>query len=254
MLTNKNQQIYVAHAELFFNLLSYNISMNTKSPLLTNENLQNTTEAPTGIPTFAHNATHYHMILDKSGSMESHYVEILQALNTKFDSIRATQAEHPEIPIYVSLTVFNDEPELIFEQRPASELRPLTEADYQLGGMTALLDATGTVIERMQYLLRHDLEHHNANAMVVIYTDGFENASKRYTYDQIGRKIKQLGSDNRWTFTFVGADIDAWDLASRIQFNRSNVFSSKKAEVSNSMSFLSSEFSKIVYEKKLKLK
>jgi hypothetical protein len=225
--------------------------MNSNSPKHPNQNHHSAQESPAGIPTFAQDAAHYHLILDKSGSMESHYGEILQALNKKFDSIRATQAEHPEIPIYVSLTLFSDGPELVFEQKPACELRSLTEAEYVLDGMTALLDAVGMVLGRMQYLLGHDLKHHNANAVVVIYTDGMENASRRYTCGDIGAKIKKLSADDRWSFTFVGADIDAWDVASRINFNRSNVFSSSKESVGESMSFLSDSFSKIIYDKKM---
>ncbi|NBU72935.1 MAG: VWA domain-containing protein, partial [Bacteroidetes bacterium] len=195
-------------------------------------------------PTYAQDATHYHLILDKSGSMSTHYVETLQALNNKFEGIRATQSDHPDIPIFVSLTLFSDSPELVFEQRSAAELRPLTEADYALNGMTALLDATGTVIERMQYLLRHDIKNHNANAMVLIFTDGHENASRRFTYADIGEKIKRLGSDPAWSFAFVGADIDAWDVASRINFNRSNVYSSYKRDVGHTMHMLTNEFEK----------
>lgn len=225
--------------------------MNSNNPQNPGKNQPSATESPAGAPTFAQDATHYHMILDKSDSMRTHYEEILHALNKKFESIRATQAEHPEIPIYVSLTLFSNEPELVFEQRPASELRPLTHAEYVLDGMTGLLDAVGTVIDRMQYLLGHDLKHHNANAVVVIYTDGMENASRRYTYENIGAKIKKLSADDRWLFTFVGADMDAWDVASRINFKRSNVFSASKESVGESMSFLSMEFSKIISDKKM---
>jgi len=225
--------------------------MNSNNPQNPDQNHHSAPESSAGTPTFAQDATHYHLILDKSGSMKSHYGEILQALNKKFDSIRATQAEHPEIPIYVSLTLFSDEPELVFEQKPACALRSLSEGEYVLDGMTGLLDAVGTVIDRMQYLLGHDLKHHNANAVVVIYTDGMENASRRYTYENIGAKIKKLSADERWSFTFVGADMDAWDVASRINFKRSNVFSASKESVGDSMSFLSMEFSKIIHDKKM---
>jgi uncharacterized protein YegL len=185
------------------------------------------------------NATYYHLILDKSGSMNSHYNETLEGLNEKLLSIQNIQKRNPEIPIYVSLTLFSDSPELVFENVPASELQPLTKADYVLDGMTGLLDAVGTVVNRMEYLLNRQIRENNANAMVVIFTDGMENASRMYTYEQVGAKIKALEESNRWSFAFVGADMDAWSAARRLNFEQSKVYSSRKSNVKETMEFMS---------------
>ena len=185
------------------------------------------------------NATYYHLILDKSGSMNSHYNETLEGLNEKLLSIQNIQKRNPEIPIYVSLTLFSDSPELVFENVPASELQPLTKADYVLDGMTGLLDAVGTVVNRMEYLLNRQIRENNANAMVVIFTDGMENASRMYTYEQVGPKIKALEESNRWSFAFVGADMDAWSAARRLNFEQSKVYSSRKSNVKETMEFMS---------------
>lgn len=185
------------------------------------------------------NATYYHLILDKSGSMNSHYNETLEGLNEKLLSIQNIQKRNPEIPIYVSLTLFSDSPELVFENVPANELQPLTKTDYVLDGMTGLLDAVGTVVNRMEYLLNRQIRENNANAMVVIFTDGMENASRMYTYDQVGAKIKALEESNRWSFAFVGADMDAWSAARRLNFEQSKVYSSRKSNVKETMEFMS---------------
>ncbi|MFM7722757.1 MAG: vWA domain-containing protein [Bacteroidota bacterium] len=185
------------------------------------------------------NATYYHLILDKSGSMNSHYNETLEGLNEKLLSIQNIQKRNPEIPIYVSLTLFSDSPELVFENVPASELQPLTKTDYVLDGMTGLLDAVGTVVNRMEYLLNRQIRENNANAMVVIFTDGMENASRMYTYEQVGAKIKALEELNRWSFAFVGADMDAWSAARRLNFEQSKVYSSRKSNVKETMEFMS---------------
>jgi len=185
------------------------------------------------------NATYYHLILDKSGSMNSHYNETLEGLNEKLLSIQNIQKRNPEIPIYVSLTLFSDSPELVFENVPASELQPLTKTDYVLDGMTGLLDAVGTVVNRMEYLLNRQIRENNANAMVVIFTDGMENASRMYTYEQVGAKIKALEESSRWSFAFVGADMDAWSAARRLNFEQSKVYSSRKSNVKETMEFMS---------------
>ena len=53
------------------------------------------------------NATHYHIVLDKSGSMQSHYKETLEGLNEKLHSIKAIQERNLDQPIYVSLHLYH---------------------------------------------------------------------------------------------------------------------------------------------------
>lgn len=181
------------------------------------------------------NATFYHLILDKSGSMQSCYIQTLSGLNEKFLSIKNTQLQNPEVPIYVSLTLFSNEAKTIFEFIPASELPEIKPNDYILDGMTALCDAMGKVISRMKFQLRDIIQNDDADVMVVVFTDGYENASRHYTYSEIGKLVLELQNTGKWGFTFYGADIDAWDAASKMNFQQSKVFSSKSEEVSSTM-------------------
>jgi hypothetical protein len=196
------------------------------------------------------NATFYHLILDKSGSMNSHYQETLEGLNEKLMSIQNIQRRNPEIPIFVSLTLFSDQPELVFENRPASELTLLTNQDYVLDGMTGLLDAVGTVVNRMEYILARSIRENNANAMVVIFTDGMENASRMFSYEEVGAKIKSLEESGKWSFAFIGADIDAWSAARRMRFEQSKVYSSKKRNVKETLGMMACELEASVQLKK----
>jgi len=196
------------------------------------------------------NATYYHLILDKSGSMSSHYEQTLSGLNEKLSSIKNIQLRNPEIPVFLSLTLFSDKPELVFEDRPAAELREMTSSDYVLDGMTGLLDAVGTVIERVEFLHGKDIREQNANAMIVIFTDGMENASRRFSVKEVAERIKQLESTGKWAFAFVGADIDAWDAARQMNFEQSKVFSSRKSEVKETMTYLADQLEDSIELKK----
>ena len=196
------------------------------------------------------NATYYHLILDKSGSMNSHYEQTLEGLNEKIHSIKAIQQRNPEVQLYVSLTLFSDQPELVFENVPATYLSNLTENDYVVDGMTALLDAIGTTVSRMEYAHGREIRENNANAMVVIFTDGHENASRIFTFKQIAAKIKELEATGKWSFAFVGADIDAWQAAQRMNFKQSKVYSSRKTEVKDTLSLLSEQLEMSIKLKK----
>ena len=196
------------------------------------------------------NATHYHIVLDKSGSMQTHYKETLEGLNEKLLSIKAIQGRNADQPIYVSLTLFSDTPELVFENLPAAELPVLTEKDYVLDGMTGLLDAIGTVINRMKYALGRDLKEKNGTVMIVIFTDGGENASRMFKFSEISATIKNLEASGNWNFAFIGADIDAWGAASQLNMQQSRVYSSAKADIKETMHYAASTLEEALVQKR----
>ena len=51
--------------------------------------------------------------------------------------------------------------------------------------------------------------------MFVITTDGMENASREFTYEQVRRLIEQQKNKYGWEFIFLGANIDAIAVADR---------------------------------------
>ena len=187
------------------------------------------------------NATFYHLILDKSGSMQSCYNQTLSGLNEKFQSIKSTQLQNPDVPIYVSLTLFSNEARTVFDYIPASELPVIGTADYVLDGMTALCDAMGKVITRMKFQLQEIMNESEADAIVVVFTDGYENASLHYSYQEIGKLIIDAQNTGKWNFMFYGADIDAWQAASKMNFQQSSVFSSKSQDVNETMLNMASQ-------------
>jgi hypothetical protein len=71
-----------------------------------------------------------------------------------------------------------------------------------------------------------------------------------YTYEQVGNKIKSLEETGKWTFAFIGADMDAWSSASRLNFERSKVFSSRKSNVKDTMSMMACELEQSIQLKK----
>jgi len=51
--------------------------------------------------------------------------------------------------------------------------------------------------------------------MFVITTDGMENASRRYSSDEVKKMIERQKSKYGWEFLFIGANIDAVETAAR---------------------------------------
>ena len=67
----------------------------------------------------------------------------------------------------------------------------------------------------------------------VILTDGYENASRMFTLESIRNMISRLEETGNWTFSFIGATLDAVDVAKDLAIKAHNSFSFDKSEMSN---------------------
>ena len=92
----------------------------------------------------------------------------------------------------------------------------MTEDDYTVRGCTALIDAIGGAIHHIgnvhKYARPEDVPEHT---LFVITTDGMENASRRYSSEQVKTMIKRQKDKYGWEFLFIGANIDAVETAAR---------------------------------------
>ena len=83
--------------------------------------------------------------------------------------------------------------------------------------------------------------------VVVILTDGMENASREFTYHQIAKTIEELEGTEKWSFTFLGADIDAIHTSRMLNIRKENVVSFSKSfmpEMMDDVSKAMREYSK----------
>jgi len=67
------------------------------------------------------------------------------------------------------------------------------------------------------------------SVVFVIITDGYENASRFFSYHDIAKKIADLESTNKWTFTFIGADFDAIHTSKMLNIKAENTMNIDKA-------------------------
>ena len=97
----------------------------------------------------------------------------------------------------------------------------MTARDYTPGGCTALLDALGGAIHHIgnvhKYARAEDVPEHT---VFVITTDGMENASRRYTSDQVKAMVRRQKERYGWEFLFLGANMDAIAAAEGIGIHR----------------------------------
>jgi uncharacterized protein YegL len=190
--------------------------------------------------------TYYQLIMDASCSMSGVQIETLNALNSQIESIRKTAAKNPEQKIYVSLTLFDTGVKDVIINSSPNCIQLLTRNQYQPNGGTALLDAIGSRIAQLEEVVTAD-----DDVVMVILTDGHENASQFYNYAQIANKIKTLTDKGNWSFSFLGADIDAWSIAQHLNIRQEEVRSFSKDQMFGSMEDLSMTFDNYILNKQM---
>jgi len=149
---------------------------------------------------------HVSILLDRSGSMASVVDDTIGGFNTFVEQQKKLPGE-----CRVTLVQFdNQDPhEVVFDAIPPREVMPLTDRTYQPRGGTPLLDAVGTLIQRLDKRVAVDPTE---DQLVAIITDGCENASGHFSKEEIAGMIT-LRERGDWTFVFLGADIDAFGEA-----------------------------------------
>ena len=159
-----------------------------------------------------HNMTELVFILDKSGSMRGLEKDTIGGYNSMLEKQKAEEGS-----AHVTTVLFDTHVELLHDRLPLGCVKPLTEKEYCVGGKTALLDAVGTTIQRINEIQNAEPEESRAGKVIfVITTDGFENASRKFTYPILKNLIESQQKELGWEFMFLGANMDAVSEAGKL--------------------------------------
>jgi uncharacterized protein YegL len=184
--------------------------------------------------------TIYHFVVDQSGSMSGSEEPTIEGFNSQLKTLQELKKESQDNEYIVSVTYFEDEVMDIVKFAPIEEIQLLSRENYRPGGMTALLDGIGKSIEAIRRKYDQEIREDLASVVIVILTDGGENASKFYTRNLIAETIKELDATGKWTFSFLGADLDAVSASDNLNIRRENIISFNKENYSGIMDQMSS--------------
>jgi len=150
-------------------------------------------------------------ILDRSGSMSGLESDTIGGFNSMIEKQKKEAGT-----AVVSTVLFDNESVVIHDRLPLENVPRMTEREYFTRGCTALLDAVGGAIHHIgnvhKYARKEDVPK---KTLFIITTDGYENASKHYTYEKVRRMIERQKEKYGWEFLFLGANIDAAAEAKR---------------------------------------
>ena len=151
-------------------------------------------------------------IIDRSGSMSGLEDDTIGGFNAMLKEQQGVEGE-----AVVTTVLFDDRYELLHDRIPLQGVAPLTSGQYYVRGSTALLDAIGRTIQKIANIQRHTAPDMRADKVLfVITTDGYENASREYSYEKIRSMVELEQKEYGWEFLFLGANIDAIAVAGQV--------------------------------------
>ena len=155
-------------------------------------------------------------VIDESGSMQGTESDVIGGFNSFIEQQKTQHYGKIDVTLYK----FSDNCSKIFNDLPLTEIRPLSIMDYSPGGLTALYDTIGIAINQAdKHITQLKQEFKPDMVMMVVITDGHENASSEYSAHTVQQLILGHEKNENWQFIYLGADLnsfaDADDLGIR---------------------------------------
>lgn len=141
-------------------------------------------------------------IVDRSGSMHS----LKSDVDGAFDAFVADQRQVPS-GARLTLVQFDSEIQNVYVAKPLIDIPAM---NLQPRGSTALLDAIGTTLNAQGQRIKE--EGWADLVIVVIATDGQENASREFSREAIVRMVKHAEASG-WKFVYLASNQDAFQAA-----------------------------------------
>lgn len=147
------------------------------------------------------------ILVDRSGSMSS-IKEDMEGGIKEFIKKQKELTADKKIDLRVSYSRFDITYEEVFSEKKIEIIKD-DEIVLSPRGSTALLDATGRMINSIKERIK-DKKEQPDKVTILIITDGEENSSMEFNKQQIKDLVEKSKKEDKWDFIFLGADIDAY--------------------------------------------
>lgn len=144
--------------------------------------------------------TDLYFLLDASGSMSGREPEVVNHFNEYLHQHQVAPEE-----TYLSLATFEGHNfAWVYQWQPIADVPLLTLADYTTGGSTPLNDAVAKVLDAAE-------KNPDTGKLVIIITDGYENASTDYPgVGNAALKARMAALDTKqWGIVYLGEGMSA---------------------------------------------
>jgi hypothetical protein len=146
--------------------------------------------------------TDLYLVIDESGSMHAQKKTLVNSVHELLQKQKKVGGA-----CRVSLFFFNEEIREAYRHRSLEDVPMLTEDDYLPDCMTALRDAMGHVLDIISTESSSDMDQQKL-VLLVVLTDGEENASMAVSSEELARKLEAL-ERIKGQVVYVGSNQDA---------------------------------------------
>lgn len=171
---------------------------------------------------------------DRSGSMSG----LEKAHADGYNQFVKEQCGEKNSTFFLTTIIFDDRVEFITKNTPIGSVKKATKETFKARGSTALYDAIGLGIEHMREIYAQNNQSSQSNYIIVVMTDGFENASKKYTKKMIKEMIKDCKMKDI-SVKFTGANQDAEVSGSNFGLDKTQCFTFNATPIGMSKLFRS---------------
>jgi uncharacterized protein YegL len=170
--------------------------------------------------------THIIFIIDESGSMLDTASDVRGGFNAYVEKLKGDGNDYTLTAIKFGTTV-----RPLFANLALEDVPQLTPENYTPLDSTALYDAIGHGLDAAKEKWGTEKKPYGKERVFfIIMTDGFENASRKFSKENIAARMKRREEAGNWTFVYLGADQDAWAIASTLGFAQGNVMAYASAD------------------------
>jgi uncharacterized protein YegL len=160
--------------------------------------------------------THISMVIDRSGSMSSCWSDVVGGYKQLVEDNKGESGK-----CTFTVAAFDTEYELVEDFTGITNVDP--DLKVKPRGGTALLDAIGkTIVSVGEKLAKMDEADRPMKVMMLVQTDGMENASNEFKREDIKKLIEEHTNVYKWQFQFLGADLTSVNEAKNWGFNAAN--------------------------------
>lgn len=163
--------------------------------------------------------TYVAIILDKSYSMEQVRDATISGYNEEISVLKNKAKGDGDW--YFSFITFNENVDPVLWNQPVSTLQEANRETYVPNGRTAMYDAVGYTIERL--MRETNYNDPNVSYLLIVMSDGLENASRKWTQRALAEKIQELKATERWTITYLGANQDLSKIQQDLNLYSGNI-------------------------------
>lgn len=165
------------------------------------------------------NVQHIIALIDRSGSMAGKEKDTIGGINTMLNELKNDKKDNEEI--FITIHLFDHELLTLFENKKINEVELLNNNDFKPRGQTALLDSLGIILQKTISKKRTNILLCNS-CLIYVCTDGFENASKSFTNNDVKHLIEKA-KEIEINVLYLGANQDSFLEAKTLGINLDSV-------------------------------